>query len=375
MLAGASVWGNPEGLVMFERDTTNTKMNRLEVYKNLPGYFDEMTNTPPKELSDVAYSVPSGMQRNRMGAKSNVERYRGMPWHLIVGMTSNASAIERISVFKATPKAELQRILEYRAPIIAFPTKEETDMFSTALLQNYGHAGPVYINYVINNLEAIKELLIATQKRIDVTAGLKAENRFWSSQVSCVVTGIMVAKKAGLVEFDVKRLVNWIVYDLLKSAKEGSESMKEGVETVLTDYLSENYNNILRITSNQDVRKDSNGIEKAILPEASPRMVLVGRYEYDVKRLYLLPKPFKEWCAKYQINYSGLIDGLKEGKTNARKMKQRLGKGTHVNLPPVDVIMLECAHFMDENTEEALAAKNAPLDKALFEATDSTKDI
>jgi uncharacterized protein (DUF927 family) len=196
MLAGASVWGNPEGLVLFEKDTTNTKMNRLEVYKNLPGYFDEMTNTSPKELSDVAYSVPSGMQRNRMGARGNVERYRGVPWHLIVGMTSNASAIERISVFKSMPRAEAQRILEYRAPIIAFPTKEETDTFSKALLQHYGHAGAVYINYVLNNLEAVKALLTATQNRVDIAAGLKAENRFWSAQIACVLTGIIIAKKA-----------------------------------------------------------------------------------------------------------------------------------------------------------------------------------
>ena len=375
MLAGASIWGNPEMLVLFEKDTTNTKMNRLEVYKNLPGYFDEMTNTAPKELSDVAYAVPSGMQRNRMSSKGNVERYRGSPWHLIVGMTGNTSVIERVSVFKALPKAEAQRVLEYRAPIIAFPTKEETDTFSKALLQHYGHAGAIYINYILNNLDAVKELLAATQKRIDIAAGLKAENRFWSAQTAAVLTGIIIAKKAGLVDFNIKALFDWIINDLIANAKDGSAGMKDNVEAVLTDYLSENYNNILRITSNQDVRKDSNGIEKAVLPEASPRVMLVGRYEYDVKRLYLLPKPFKEWCAKYQINYSGLIDGLKEGKTNAKKVKQRLGKGTHVNLPPVDVIMLECAHFMDDHKEEFIAAKSAQLGETVFDSANPATDI
>lgn len=375
MLAGASIWGNPEMLVLFERDTTNTKMNRLEVYKNLPGYFDEMTNTQPKELSDVAYGVPAGMQRNRMSSKGNVERYRGLPWHLIVGMTGNTDIIERVSTYKAMPKAEAQRILSYRAPIIAFPTKEETDVFSAALLQHYGHAGPVYVNYILNNIDAVRTLLKQTQARIDQAAGLKAENRFWSVQTATVLTGIIIAKKAGLVNFNIKGLFDWIVNELLRKAKDGAAGMKDNVEAVLTDYLSENYNNILRITSNQDVRKDSNGIEKAILPEASPRVMLVGRYEYDVKRLYLLPKPLKEWCAKYQINYSGLIDGLKEGKTNARKVKQRLGKGTHVNLPPVDVIMLECAHFMDDHKEEYLAAKSAQIGETVLNTADPATNI
>lgn len=357
MFAGASVWGNPESLVMYERDTVNSKMNRLEVYKNIVGYFDEMTNTAPKELSDFGYSVPSGHQRNRMSAKGNVERYRGEAWKTIVGTTGNTDMVERISSYKAMPKAEAQRILSYRAPIIAFATKEETDLFSAALKENYGHAGVVYIQYLLNHEEEIVSTLQEVQRKIDLAAGLKAENRFWSSQVACVVTGLMFAKRAGLVNFDIKALVNWVITELLAKALESSENMRGSVEDVLTDYIAENYNNMLRIDSNQDVRRDANGIEKASLPEASPRGMLVMRYEYDVKKLYILPKPFKDWCVKHQINYSGVIESLKEGRTTAQKTKVRLGKGTHVNLPPTDVWILDCTHFMDDEREETIATK------------------
>jgi len=82
MYAGASVWGVPDLLVMQERDTFNSKMNRAEVYKNIVGYMDEMTNTKPSDLSDWAYQLPSGQQRNRMGPQGNVERVRGEPWKM-----------------------------------------------------------------------------------------------------------------------------------------------------------------------------------------------------------------------------------------------------------------------------------------------------
>ena len=49
MLVGSSVWGNPDQLLLQERDTYNSKMNRAEVYKNLPVYMDEMTNTKPQD--------------------------------------------------------------------------------------------------------------------------------------------------------------------------------------------------------------------------------------------------------------------------------------------------------------------------------------
>ena len=357
MFAGASIWGNPESMVMYERDTVNSKMNRLEVYKNLPGYFDEMTNTQPKELSDFGYSVPAGQQRNRMSAKGNAERFRGAPWKTIVGTTGNTDMVERISGYKAMPKAEAQRILSYRAPIIAFATKEETDIFSTALKEHYGHAGPVYIQYLLNHMDEVVPIIQEVQNKIDIAAGLKAENRFWSSQVANVVAGLMFAKRAGLVNFDIKGLVRWIIDDLLVKATEAVDNMRGSVEDILTDYIAENYNNMLRIDSTQDVRRDANGIEKASLPEASPRGMLVMRYEYDVKRLYMLPKPFKDWCIKHQINYSGVIENLKESKTSAHKAKVRLGKGTHVNLPPTDVWILDCTHFMDDEREETIAAQ------------------
>jgi hypothetical protein len=99
------------------------------------------------------------------------------------------------------------------------------------------------------------------------------------------------------------------------------------------------------------------------VPDGSPRGTLVARYEYDVRKLYLLIKPLKEWCGKQQINYAGLVDGLKTGRTKARKEKVRLGKGTHINLPPTDVLVLDCSGFMDDETEQVLATTAALFEK------------
>jgi hypothetical protein len=362
MFAGASIWGNPDMLVLQERDTYNSKMNRAEVYKNLPLYSDEMTNTLPKDLSDFAYQIPSGQQRNRMGAKGNVERTRGEPWKLIAATTGNTSMLERIALYKSLPKAEAQRILEYRTKAIYFASKEETDIFSEQLKTHFGHAAVPFVQYVINNLPAIKELAKATQIRIDTAAGLAQENRFWSVLSTAGVLGLMIAKKAGLLNYDTGPVANWLV-DLMKHNKENVTEMGGDVESILTDYLAENYNNILRIKSTDDARKGATGLDHLITPDALPRLGLVARYEYDIKRLYLMPKPLKEWCGKQQINYSGFIDGLKSGRTKAKGDKQRMGKGTNMNLPPVPVIVIDCSEFMNEETEQVIAAGAALLEK------------
>ena len=363
MLAGASVWGDPDLLMLQERDTFNSKMHRAEVYKNLAVYMDEMTNTKPQDLSDWAYQMPSGLQRNRMGSKSNTERVRGKPWKTLFGSTGNTSVLERIALYKALPKAEAQRVLEYKVEKVQFATKAETDQFAAAVKENFGHAGVVYIQYVMNNLEAAKELADKTQQRIDVEAGLTAENRFWSALVSRTIAGLMLAKRAGLIDWQVAPVVRWAI-ETMDRAKHAVAEMHTDVESILTDYLAEHYNSMLRIKSTDDARRQPVGLDHLIQPEASPRgNTLVARYEYDVKMLYLLPKPLKEWCGKQQINYAGFFDGLRVGRTAAKKAKMRMAKGTNVNLPPVDVLVIDCSGFLNDEAEEVMATT-----AALFQA-------
>jgi hypothetical protein len=341
MIAGASVWGSPEDLIMHERDTYNTKMNRGEIYHNLPMYMDELTNTSGKELSNLAYQLTGGRQRGRMSASSNVERHRGEAWKLLAVTTGNTSMVERISIIKAMPKAEAQRILECRVSRMQFDTKEETDVFSACLQNNYGHAGKVYIKHIMENLEEVQKLLRQVQEKVDFKAGLTAENRYWSVLVACTLTGIMLAKRCGLINYDVKKLFDWSI-ERLKENKRQVEDMSISVEETLNDYIHEHWSNVLWIKSTEDLRKQEGDVANLVIPEALPRGKLVARYETDLKRAFLVPKPLKAWCGEQQINYNSFLQDLTT-KLGATKIKMRLSRGTHMNLPPTWVIQVDCS--------------------------------
>jgi hypothetical protein len=75
---------------------------------------------------------------------------------------------------------------------------------------------------------------------------------------------------------------------------------------------------------------------------------LVARYETDVKKAYLVPKPLREWCGNQQINYQEFVRQLKE-KLNGQSGKVRLSKGTHMNLPPTNVIIVDCILEHDDD--------------------------
>lgn len=350
-----SVWGAEKGMMITEEDTDATKFNRAEVLHSLPFYIDEMTNAEGKQLSKLAYQISSGEQRGRMAGGANLERSRGESWHLSCVTTGNASVIERIAATKQAPKAEAQRMLEWRAQRVFGSTEEKkgTDVFDIAIKENYGHAGVIYIQYVMQNLETVKKLVFENQRLIDEAAGLTAENRFWSAGAATTITGAYIAQQLGLIDYDLEALFAWTV-KLLKTNLQSVSDMGMSVEQTLNDYIAENFNNILMLKSTDDLRKlvgePSNGLDSLVVPDALPRGKLVARYETDIQKAYLLPKPLKSWCATQQINYGAFMENLKT-KLGAKRGKVRLGKGTHLNLPPSDVIIVNCRLFTDDHVD------------------------
>ena len=183
--------------------------------------------------------------------------------------------------------------------------------------------------------------MIEVQKRVDKAAGLTAQNRFWSAMVATVIAGLIIAKRAGLVDYDTSTLTQWAVTELLGRNQRVSADMTIPVKELVNDYIHEKWQNILWIKSTQDLRGSHNsGLDDLVVPDAQPKGQLVARFETDTKKIYLLPKPFKKWCGDQQINFTALVEEMKS-KLGAKKMKMRLSKGTHMNLPPSDVIAVD----------------------------------
>ena len=344
MFVGASVWAEPEGMVLSENDSQASRMNRGEVYHNLPLYLDEMTNAKGEDLSNLIYQISSGKQRNRMSGGSNAERARGKPWSLLAVSTGNTSIIERVSMVKNMPKAEAQRMMETKAVKLFTDSdsKALTDEHAKRATTVYGHAGPIYIRYIMRNVEQVRALLANVQQRIDTAAGLTAENRFWSAGAAATVTGVIIANKLGLIAYDTKKLMAYVVR-LLKENKNGVNDMNSSVTDTLNDYIHENWGSILKIKSTDDLRKQNdNGLDSLVIPELDPKIRLVGRYETDIKRVYLIPKPLKAWCGRQQINYGSFVQDLKD-KFEGKTIKMRLTKGTPTQLPPSTVLSVDCS--------------------------------
>jgi len=358
-MAALGIWGSPDELMNKPEDTHNARMLRGEVMHNIPLVSDEMTNVNGDQMSDYVYQVSGGRQKNRMSGNGNVERARGKPWHLLALSSGNTSAWEILGRHKASPKAEMLRMFEVRVKKMISTKGDNT---ATANLihdfnSNYGHLGQEYIQWVINNKDEVRQIVESVRVRLDKAAGLGPENRFWSNGNAVIISGLMIAKKLGLVNYDVGAVYKWVVGELI-SRNSYVNDVGASVTQTLNNYLSENYNNMLKIESTEDLRgKNENGLDQLVPIGASPRGHLVARYEPDTKMLFLRIKPFKEWCVDQQINYQSVVDELKS-KLGAKRVKKRLTKGTDFNLPPESVLEMKFSEMEgDSDGPEGLEDK------------------
>ena len=338
--AATSIWGDPRGLIGTGGDTPNSKMNQAELYHSIPMNTDEMTNFTPRQSSQYSYQLSEGVQKNRMAGGGNYERVRGKPWRLLAFSTGNTSMYAQMAMFKGDTKAEMQRLLELRTdemPRLKISTKEG-DKQLLNVQNNYGHFGPIFVQYVMNNKEAVLARYKVIKEKLDKRAGLDSVNRFWSGGCAAILTGASIAKEVGIIDYDLKKLYHWVASILIK-VKNFVDDSTASVQTLVTGYMTENWSNILKIKSTQ-TSAGQDGVASMVIPEQNPRNTFVARFEPDTQMLFIVQNHFQKWLGEQRIDHVSTVQGMIE-QMGATKIKKRLGKGTNFNLPPIWTIAVK----------------------------------
>jgi len=355
--AAASIWGDPSKMMLKETDTTNSKMLRAEVHKNVIMLIDELSNLSGKDMSDFVYPMTSGYQKNRMTSSANSERVRGDTWKLMMVSTGNVSATDKLATYKASPQGELKRLLDVQIARVEGLAKEDTDKLSLNLVNNYGHAAVPYLQYVMKDINGIRDDYQKTQLQMDERFEFTHIERFYSVMVTNAIVGIRYAKKAGLLNFRVSPILDWFQGVVSHSMNTAADFVTPPEETI-SAFWAEYWNSTLRIESTADLRVKSKGdIDDAVsVADAIPKGSLVLRYEYDVKLLFMYPEKLRLWCNARGVAYSPLIQALKCGKSKARIVQKAMGTGTRANLPNAKILVLDGSGWINE---EAIAQKAA----------------
>ena len=341
-----SIYGHPDEAMLLEQDTFKSKMHRMGTVQNMPICIDEITNMPNEEVSNLAYISTQGRGRNRMMSQSNSERINNTTWALILWTSGNRSVHDVLYSMKTFPEGELMRVVEINIPRDNTMTKEETDELWGMMFENFGVAGEKYMEYVVAHQESIKERIKQVQAKFDQDAGLTQRERFYSALAAVTIVGGMISKKLGLHDIEMAPVYQWAI-DYFMMAKGAVRPNSMNPLDQLGIYLNEHNQSLLVINSEIDSRTH---IEQA--PLQMPHRELLTRYEPDTKLLFISTKHFRDWCTKNQASYKAISESLAKDGVAKLGVKKRLARGTKLNTPAINTIVIDTRQVDGFDMEE-----------------------
>jgi hypothetical protein len=344
-----SVYGHPTELIAKKSDTLNAKMQWLAIMCNLPYCVDEITNMKKEEFSELVYGMSQGKGKERMTSGGNELRINETTWQTISLCTSNASFYEKLSSdFKNSPDGEMMRLIEYRIhDSDSISTEEGKEMFDRQLMDNYGHAGPIFIKYILENMEEVLEGCKSIQARLDRELRLTNRERFWSAAVSANITGGFIAKMLGLIDWDMNAIYRWACNMILTLREEVTPPATSASQTI-GDFINRYIKNTLVINDKVDSRYTGTELR----PSMEPTGELIIRYEPDTKMLFIVAKKLRDYCVQYQISYKETVAKLKSDGILIKSDTKRMSKGMKINTTGVQALWLDTSvkDFLDVET-------------------------
>ena len=337
-----SVYGDTSRLMMRKQDTLASRMHGIGVRCHLPTCMDEVTNLTMAEVSDLAYGFSEGRGKERMESGANKARVNNTWWDTIGVTSSNASMADKLTTNKATADGELMRIFEID---IIKPEELDADFAQSlvAIMQNnYGHAGDLYIKTVMSDIAGMEALLSKVKRSMNKRLGTQSKERMWVAAFSAIITGGYIAKSVGIIDWDIDYLFKVLLELAFGKRQEATEELLD-FGSVLGEFLSENKGAILQINGAKDLRS---GLPQA--PIFNPNVRIVGRFEPDSKKLYLVRSVFKEHCVKRQIPFNASMTSSMDGIKFKGSEKLRVMRGTGIDAPPVWLLVFEGDFGMDD---------------------------
>lgn len=312
-----SVWGSSKELMLSggkSGSTVTGRYQKLSAHNNLPVTFDEITTLSGEQASDFVHSISQGQGKQRAKGYGEMET-----WAAAAICTSNGSLFPKISAFKSDSAGENVRIYELYLHRQDIHTKQEADHFNRMLRENYGWAAEVFTLALVKNADKLAGLVASSIAKVDAAARIDSSERFRSALVGLVWVAGTLAKKLGLIDWNLEVMIDGAVAHL-RRLREVTADYERSATDVLGEFLNSHLSSTL-IVMNAGMGRLSGTAD--VLHEPTNQLSI--RLEKDKDLLYVQIVTFKQFCAKvgadfYQIEQDLLASGVLLDKSKNKKL-------------------------------------------------------
>lgn len=346
-----SWWGDPNGLKSQSKDTNNALFNKASSHKNLPILMDEITDKTAQDLEDLVYYMAEGREKARLNSDSSPRAI--LPgWALPVIATSNNSILSKLHVRRGDTQGLFARVIEVPMDLPFAIEMGYTDRMQlrNGFVDNYGHAGPALVRYAMENPDLCASIIDSLSVKLDAVVGGDSAYRFWVASCASTLAVATVARKLGLISYDITALAKWTA-DLLRSQLAESEANLATSADVLGQFLERNTN---RIIVSFTVQVGAGVAAPRIWPEDGVYgNQLVGRVESTSRSLFVSLSAFVRFCQDTGFDMNSFVreavntvdpDSGEPLLKRAAPVQVNLGRGTRIASARVKALEFNLLH-------------------------------
>jgi hypothetical protein len=236
-----SIYGNPQHLHFSGKFTQNALFAKLGSTCHLPMTIDETTMMPDKDMGEFLYWVTQGRDKHRLNRTADERDSK--EWATPVLCSTNRSMQSVIDSAGMHSEAQGARLLEVEVYPHKLFTKSSDGgrKFYEFLTENYGVAGPVYLEHLVGmGPAAIKKLIADRTKTFQQRYGieLRGEERYWEQALVLTDVGLEIADSLGLIKFDRKACIQWVIDAVTENRRTALENNIDSFD-ILLQYFNE----------------------------------------------------------------------------------------------------------------------------------------
>lgn len=334
----ASVWGDPQQMIMGRTDTTSARFQHFAVFRNLPVLIDEITGMRDSDVATLLYDIVNGREKARSTVSGTGLAQSGH-WDTIAVFTANQSMYEALKDYRAQTSATCMRVIE---AVCDFKDYSNTPMqyaindAMTAARDNYGLAGQAFIKFLMTQPKAT-EIVAQSAERFATKYAQAADERFWLYGMAIPLYAGRIAKAMGLIDYDMDALERYCVEELLPSLRAQVKSDKPTSTNLLMEFLNDNLSATLIVGAKNrkafDLLKAQGKVKTTTFEDAVdpfivklPRDKLLIRRELDTGTTYVATSALTFWCKNRGISVDSMLGDIQRRNMNGEDMHTQVDK-------------------------------------------------
>lgn len=362
MAVACSLYGPPDKFLINAGEngvTLNAAIGQFAAMRNMPVLLDEITGRSKEDVRDLLYALSNGRAKIRMTSTGEPHPMNKGRWNMLSFISGNAEFSDMLSGLSSNvAEATELRVFDIKIPECfserVWPGVNVKEIIEQQLSRQYGHAGRKWIKFLIRNKEQVTDIVRREMSKWAPNSQAETQERFYYNTLIHTIAAGRLAKKLGLIRFDMDALWGWGIARI-QSMRSGRATTAKTPDDYLSEFLASIHGKIV-ITKRY---RQSRTITPEMPLEPQCRGTPIARQAVEDKKLFVSVAAFNTWCRENGISPSWLRDELVRRGNIVRRAgdvdierRECLGKGTTLPLNQTRVYELDYARAVGDDAEE-----------------------